>query len=325
MNRNVIAETQPIVYQTLSNALKTGKVSHCYLFTGEKGTMKKETAFLLAQSLICDHKEDEWACEKCTYCERIIGGTYADLIYIDGSKDTIKIEAINQLQQQFSRTALEAPGQKIFIINDCENMTLKAANSLLKFIEEPYGHITGIFITSQPSRVLSTIVSRCQNINFRPVAKEAFHQYAAQLNLSPLDCHLLSQLVHNRQEIKELSDSEKYSIAVKYFVEFMNYYLNNRRAAVVYLQENGFKTTNKKDDKLAFILFLEIAMIFINDLHNHRTINDDSWDTLLEKARSSEFNSYRFLSAVCLSRDRCNTAANLLLLIDQFLYNVLEV
>ena len=171
MNRNELKTLQPIVYQTLHNALTNDSLSHCYLFVGPTGTARFETAVLLAQSLVCDHTDDGWACQQCMQCIRIEENNYADYILIDGSKESIKAERILNLQYQFSQTALEKAGRKIFIINSCENMTLKAANSLLKFIEEPSGNVVGIFITSQIDRLLPTIVSRCQKVSFRPLPK----------------------------------------------------------------------------------------------------------------------------------------------------------
>ncbi|MBR0137759.1 MAG: DNA polymerase III subunit delta, partial [Erysipelotrichaceae bacterium] len=87
----LLKETQPVVYSTLYNSLKSGHLSHCYLFVGDKGTFKKETALLLAQSLICPEKgkKDVWGCEECIDCIRVLSNNYFDLIVLDGTKETI--------------------------------------------------------------------------------------------------------------------------------------------------------------------------------------------------------------------------------------------
>ena len=85
---------------------------------------------------------------------------YGDLIVLNGKESTIKISDIDNLQKQFDKTALEIKGTKIFIINDCEKLTLKAANSLLKFIEEPTGQTIGIFLTHSIESVIPTIISK---------------------------------------------------------------------------------------------------------------------------------------------------------------------
>lgn len=80
---------QKIAYRILFNALSSGQLAHAYLFTGEQGTPKLETAYLLVQSLVC--KEDGiFACEKCDACQRVLHDGYADLIYVDGKKTSIK-------------------------------------------------------------------------------------------------------------------------------------------------------------------------------------------------------------------------------------------
>ncbi|MBQ4251725.1 MAG: DNA polymerase III subunit delta, partial [Erysipelotrichaceae bacterium] len=71
MIRDDLQKFQPVVYQVLNNALKNNRLSHCYLFTGPRGTLKLEAAYLLAQSLVCEQPEDGWACEECGSCRRV--------------------------------------------------------------------------------------------------------------------------------------------------------------------------------------------------------------------------------------------------------------
>ena len=324
MFRDQLAAQQPVVYQILDNALKKESLSHCYLFTGPKGTLKQETAFLLAQSIICSHKQDGWACEECLECIRVKNNSYVDLIYLDGSKGLLKIEHINTIQNQFSQTAVEMAGKKVFIINDCENMTLKAANSLLKFIEEPSGNVVGIFITSQMDRLLPTIVSRCQKVSFRPLPKTMYYDYAIENGIDELNAHLISQMVQDKGQVLEISQQETYQNAVRVFVEFMNYYFRNKKTALSYLESGVFNTSqsDRKNDRESFQYFLNIANIFTDDYHNNKSVDDDSWTDLLNKAHENSFDSVRFLTAVSQARDALIRSANLLLVIDQFLYKI---
>ncbi|MBQ6529137.1 MAG: DNA polymerase III subunit delta, partial [Clostridia bacterium] len=311
---------------TLSNALEKGQLSHCYLFVGPIGALQQEAAILLAQSFICSEKKDGWACEQCIECMQMQNREYADLIYLDGSRETIKIDQINKLQTQFAQTALTQAGRKVFIINDCENMTGKASNSLLKFIEEPSDNTLGIFITSQLTRVLPTIASRCQQITFRPLSHEAFRQHALEKGLDDLNAHLISQLAHSEDETDLLSEDETYQAAVRYFVEFMHYYFQNFPSALLYLQDNGFRLNAKaKDNKKSrevFDWFLQIATIFVNDYHSQAVEEDESWRQLLETAHQNHFDSRNFLNTVCETRDALIRSANLSLLIDQMLYKL---
>ncbi len=320
MFKDTLKQRQPVVWQTLHNALNNNTVSHCYLFIGQAGTLTKETAYLLAQSMICTHKEDGFACEQCEDCQRIKENGYADLVYIDGSKETIKIEAINNLQNQFSQTALEVSGKKIFIINACENMTGKASNSLLKFIEEPSSNTMGIFITSNPTKVLPTIVSRCQTLNFKPLSKEDYYQKALDQNIDELNAHIISNIAHNESDISTIANLESYQNALNIFVEYLNRFLSNPKTAMIYLQGNGFKMKDKKQERECFGYFLSIANIFVSDYHNQNSVDDETWTSLLAKANKDNFDSLVFLQAISESKDALNRSANLSLLVDQFLY-----
>ena len=110
MNKTELQSLQPVVYQTLHNALKNDSLSHCYLFVGPTGTSKFETAVLLAQSLICPETEDGWACQQCIQCIRIEENNYADYILIDGSKESIKGERIMNLQ--YPRPRWKKPAER---------------------------------------------------------------------------------------------------------------------------------------------------------------------------------------------------------------------
>ena len=324
MFRQKLQSEQPIVYQTLYNALNKGAVSHCYIFAGPQGTSRMETAILLAQSLVCDHKKDVFACEECITCARVANGTYADLIVIDGKNSPIKIEAVEKLQKQFSQTALEKAGRKIFIINNCENITLKAANSLLKFIEEPYNNITGIFITTRLDSVLPTIVSRCQPLNFKPVSTAGFYQYALDNDVDELAAHLLSRMVQSQEEIMETADSDSFTAARIYFMEFMHEYLDNPKSAILYIQDNAFKVkgSDRRKDRDCFRYFLDIALVFANDFFRETSSKDEEWNSLLNKAHEKQLDGALYLEAVSAARTALKKAANMLLLADQLMYKL---
>ena len=99
MFKDILREQQPVVYHTLRNALEHNRLAHAYMFSGPSGTPKKETAYLLAQSLVC--RESGFACEVCDTCERIAHNEYADMIYLDGTSVSIKKDDILKLQHAF--------------------------------------------------------------------------------------------------------------------------------------------------------------------------------------------------------------------------------
>ena len=157
MFKDILREQQPVVYHTLRNALENDRLAHAYMFSGPSGTPKKETAYLLAQSLVCG--QPGFACETCDTCERIIHNEYADMIYLDGTSVSIKKDDILKLQHAFAKTGLEKTGKKIYVLDHAENATPDALNSLLKFLEEPGSDMIAILIVEQLDRVLPTIIS----------------------------------------------------------------------------------------------------------------------------------------------------------------------
>ena len=147
MFKDILREQQPVVYHTLRNALEHNRLAHAYMFSGPSGTPKKETAYLLAQSLVC--RESGFACEVCDTCERIAHNEYADMIYLDGTSVSIKKDDILKLQHAFAKTGLEKTGKKIYVLDHAENATPDALNSLLKFLEEPGSDMIAILIVEQ--------------------------------------------------------------------------------------------------------------------------------------------------------------------------------
>ena len=322
MIKEELEKMQPVVYQVLKNALNNNRLSHCYLFTGPRGTLKHETAILLAQSLVCENTSEGWGCGECIQCKRIRNGSYADFIRISGKDGVIKNQDILNLQSQFYQTALEKAGRKIFIISECENMTVKSANSLLKFIEEPSSSLTGIFITEQPERVLPTIVSRCQTINFRPINKTQLYQKAIEAGCDELAAHLISQMISRPEEIIVFNSNPAFRQVLMVFCEFMHKYLVNLPAAVIYLQEDALKGSDRRNSQELLSIFLSIAVIFVNDYHNDNSIDDQTWAELLKLARDNNFDSAGFLAAITEARNALNYSVNIPLLIDQMLYKL---
>lgn len=161
---------QSKVAAILKNSIIHERVAHAYLFAGNQGVGKKRIAIQFAKSLLCQNKLGD-PCNSCHHCNRIDTGNHPDLhiVSIDGA--SIKIDQIRQLQKSFSFRAVESL-RNVYIIEHADKMTVQAANSLLKFLEEPSYQVTAILITEYPQQILPTILSRCQVIHFEELAFE---------------------------------------------------------------------------------------------------------------------------------------------------------
>ena len=222
MSKETLKKQEPIVYHALENACKESRISNAYLFYGPKGTPKMDAAILLAQSILCE-KGDALACEECETCRRVKEGQYGDLIILDGSQDSISKNDVDAIQSQFSKTALEeGKGQKIYIIQNIENATISAQNSMLKFLEEPSAGVTAILITDNMNRILPTIVSRCTCIPFLPCSKDVYYDSALSLGINEEDAYFLANIAKDENSMQELYESDAYQSAINMLKQFLN-------------------------------------------------------------------------------------------------------
>ena len=158
------SESQSLAYQILSNEIRSGKTSHAYLF--DISLMNNAFPFINAfiKSLLCPNaKLTNDGCTLCNLCSAIDNNNFPDLKLIEADGMTIKKEQLLELQQTFNTTSLYN-NKRIYIIKYAENLHISAANSMLKFLEEPADNIVAILLTKNINDVMSTIISRCQII-----------------------------------------------------------------------------------------------------------------------------------------------------------------
>jgi DNA polymerase-3 subunit delta' len=160
------------IIEVLRRSLNNGKLAHSYLFEGVPGSGRRKTALTLIQALFCTALPDD-ACGVCPSCRRIDGGNHPDIHLIAPLPDKrdISIEQLREMQHVLSLRPYEAP-RKACIIDPAERMSVSAANSLLKTLEEPPGNALIILLTENAGMLLPTVRSRCQLIRFAPLSPE---------------------------------------------------------------------------------------------------------------------------------------------------------
>lgn len=155
---------QVIFYNVLSMAIKNNKISHAYLFENKGNDKYIEIILSFVKAILCPNNYfNNEKCGECLQCLRIENGNYPEIKIIKPEGMWIKKEQLMNLQEAFNKTAIEG-SKRIYIILECEKLNKQAANSILKFLEEPNDGIIALLVTNNKDLVLDTIKSRCQDI-----------------------------------------------------------------------------------------------------------------------------------------------------------------
>jgi len=161
---------QEFITETLRNAIKTGRVSHAYIFAGPRGVGKTTTARIVAKALNCENLLDGEPCNECSNCVEIAKGAFPDVIEIDAATNR-GIDQIRELRESVHYAPAKGK-KKVYIIDEFHMLTKEAFNALLKTLEEPPEHVVFILATTEIDKIPPTILSRCQKFIFRKIPKE---------------------------------------------------------------------------------------------------------------------------------------------------------
>ena len=158
---------QRAIVRTLQNALNQNKIAHAYLFSGPRGTGKTTMAKLFAKALNCEEGLGH-QCNRCTNCNSVNDGSHPDVYEIDAASNN-GVEDVRQLIENINYAPIRGR-YKVYIIDEVHMMTQSAFNALLKTLEEPPQNVIFILATTEPHKVIPTILSRCQRYNFSKVS-----------------------------------------------------------------------------------------------------------------------------------------------------------
>ena len=170
---------QEHITRTLSNALVSDRLAHAYLFCGPRGTGKTTAAKILARAMNCELYPTAEPCGRCKPCQNIAAGVSIDVIEMDAASNR-GIDEIRELRER-SRFASGESRYKVYIIDEAHMLTPEACNAFLKTLEEPPPNVVFILATTDPSRLPSTIVSRCQRFDFHLITVDQIRQRLEQV------------------------------------------------------------------------------------------------------------------------------------------------
>ena len=273
---------QPIFYNMVNNAIKNNKLSHAYIFDSNGNPDVMDIVLSFVKSIVCLEYNDENNAIKV--CKRIDEGNYLDVMVIEPDGLWIKKNQIIDLQNEFSKKAVEGR-KKIYIIKSADKMNVQTANSILKFLEEPVDDIIAILITDNINMLLPTIISRCQVIKLNK--KKC--SYDTISNLSDL----LIGYGYN-----DISDDNKEKI-INDVIGFTEYIENYKLDTLIYtkkLWHNNFKDRNYNIIGINLMIYFYydviryksgLKILFFNDYEDNiiKIANMNDIDVLCDKIK----------------------------------------
>lgn len=242
---------QKIACQIMLNSVLKNKIGHAYLIESNGYDKKNEITLSFAKLLLCpNHYTDNQKCNKCSQCQNIDKNIFSELRIIEPDGLWIKKEQLEELQKEFSTKSILA-NRKVYIIKQADRLNTQAANSILKFLEEPEENITAILVTDNMYQILNTILSRCQIITLKSVNKYN-------------NTNMLNSIKHNIQF--EIED-EKLSEIIEKIIEFLKYYEKNKINTILKTQKLWHNFIKEKNE---IMLGIQLMILFYKDIINYK-------------------------------------------------------
>jgi DNA polymerase III subunit delta' len=331
MNVSIVWEQleqyQPTVLKMIAKSLQKGRVAHAYLFEGQRGTGKKDVSILFAKSLFCINRNGYKPCNNCMNCRRIDSRNHPDVHVIEPDGQSIKKAQIEALQAEFSKTGVESH-KKLYIIEHADRMTANAANSLLKFLEEPNSETVAILLTEQYHRMLNTIVSRCQILSFKPLPPNAIADYLQEQGIASHFALLAAHVTNNREHALELSRDDWFAHARKIVLQLYEALHKNYLQALFIVQEQWIEHFVEKqqiDLGLDLLLYLYKDLIYIQLGETEKVVYKDRISDLNQLALTmSQKRIAESMTAILQAKARLNTNMNPQLLMEQLVLKLQE-
>jgi DNA polymerase III subunit delta' len=323
-----LEELQPTVLKMLKNSLLKHRVAHAYLLEGIRGTGKKEIALLITKALFCDSLLEGFKpCETCHNCRRINSGNHPDVHKVEPDGLSIKKQQIQDLQEEFSKKGVES-SRKVYMISDADKMSVSAANSLLKFLEEPNSQTTAFLLSEQPQQLLPTILSRCQILSFKPLSPLAMINQLTENGIDPMKAPLLAQLTNNLDEANELNVDDWFAQAQKIVLKLYEVLRKNPLEAMVTLQGDWFSHFKEKEQ---INRGLDLLLLIFKDL---LYIQLDKQEQIVFKAESDRLRQFALetsgrrlsdqMSAILEAKRKLAANMNPQLMMEELVLNLQE-
>lgn len=281
-----LKEKQPYAVTLLLKSIQKQRLSHAYLFEGNRGTGKMAVAVQLAKTLFCLEKDGIEPCHECRNCKRIESNNHPDVrIFSPEEGKQITIDQIDFLLKEIAYRGSESE-RRFFIIEHAERMTQVAANRLLKFIEEPSEKETVILIAEQLQQMLPTIVSRCQTISFKPLQKNELEEKLEEQGIQKTLARIVSTLTNDYNAAFKLASDEMIAQAQSLVIQLSEDILERRSDILLAIQD---KVISRLKDKEQISVFLDLFLLWFRDVIFLHLQKDEQLVFVHEKKKLEKF------------------------------------
>lgn len=268
----LVESKQPLLYKQLSTVFKKQVLSHAYLIEGPEEQDLSDIAMWMTQGLYCESLSEVGSpCGICRMCSRIKSMDHADISYLEPDGQTIKVDQMRQIKQFFMNSGIES-SKKVLIIKEAEKMTNQAANSLLKFIEEPDGQTYIFLLTKNVNSLLPTIQSRCQILRLKDLPKKTLNQLFDEHSVEAVNRPILLELTHSIDKSVELSTDEWFNVSRELIQKWSDYLQDKDTRSFVFVHQNLVKHAKDKEQQH---LILDMLLI-LTQLNLRVQLKEDS-------------------------------------------------
>jgi DNA polymerase III subunit delta' len=326
-NWQELASYQPRVIKLLTNSIQKQRLAHAYLFEGKKGTGKREIGALLAKSFFCENLQDYEPCYNCRNCKRIQSGNHPDVHVVEPDGLSIKKGQIQALQEEFSKSGVES-NKKLYMIIHADKMTINAANSLLKFLEEPNANTIAILMTEQYHKMLNTILSRCQLLSFKPLQPKAIQEELIHSGISKHSALLASQLTNDIEAAILIAKDDWFAQARLKVIKLYEVVVNRKGQAPIYLHTewmNHFNDKEKQEIGLDLLLYVYKDILSIQIGNDDQVIYQDCIQQLSQHAlQTTQRSVTEKMTSILEAKKRLHANVNPQLMMDQLVLTLQE-
>ena len=317
---------QPVVIKQLQTIVEKNRTAHAYIFDGEKGTGKRDVAHTFSKLLLCE-KQQSTPCETCRNCMRITSGNHPNIVSIEPDGTFIKIEQVRELLAEMKKKGMEG-GRKIYVLHHADRLNIGAANTLLKYLEEPDGLVTAILITEQMQAILPTIRSRCQHIKFQKLPRHVLIPQLIEAGVTQSMAATVSMVTNELEQAIALSQDEQFAHARKTVLKLVEAVQKNVHEALLIVHEDwlpSFKEKSDMEQALDLLLFAYRDIVAYKANPEAAFTYPDAAALLREHALHSTYEQLsNRMQAILQTRSNLQRNMNRALMMEQLMLNLQE-